>query len=282
MRKERTDWRGSGLEKRADHLVFLDESSVNIDLTRRYGRAIGKTRIRGHAPLSTPRAQTVLGSVRLNGQMTHTTYTGGTTGQRFLEYLKDSLIPISDWISHCHNAAPLYTAQAMMDIINKYFWQGDFNMWIRVQVQIEAQKLSFEIKSNGLYQLCGLQHIIELQDEINSIFILKDMIIIITEDRDFRHGYRPTSYIKDNRQINNIDAYDWQGNHLWNIGDIVGDIKRAFDGGGLTTKASVQQDNRLLDVGDCSSDLFYCIADARRFLIDPIQKSILEIKCGKW
>lgn len=36
MRKERTDWRESGLEKQADHLVFLDESSVNIDLTRRY------------------------------------------------------------------------------------------------------------------------------------------------------------------------------------------------------------------------------------------------------
>lgn len=106
MRKERTDWRGSGLEKQADHLVFLDERSVNIDLTRRYGRAIGKTRVHGHAPLSTPRAQTVLGSVRLNGQTTHTTYTDGTTGQRFLEYLKDSLIPISDWISHCHNTTP--------------------------------------------------------------------------------------------------------------------------------------------------------------------------------
>ena len=114
-------------------------------------------------------------------------------------------------------------------------------MWIRVQVQIEAQKLSFEIKSNGLYQLCGLQHIIGLQDEINSIFILKDMIIIITEDRDFRHGYRPTSYIKDNRQINNIDAYDWQGNHLWNIGDIVGDIKRGFGGGGAKKKKTFKK-----------------------------------------
>lgn len=121
MRKERADWRGSGLEKQEDHPVFLDESSVNIDLTRRYGRAIGKTRVHGHAPLSTPRAQTVLASMRLNGQMTHTTYTGGTTGQRFLEYLKDILIPISDWISRCHNATPLYTAHAMMDIINKYF-----------------------------------------------------------------------------------------------------------------------------------------------------------------
>ena len=35
MRKERTDWRGSGLEQQTDHLVFLDESSVNIDLTLR-------------------------------------------------------------------------------------------------------------------------------------------------------------------------------------------------------------------------------------------------------
>ena len=99
MRKERTDWRGSSLEKQADHLVFLDESSVNLDLTRRYGRAIGKTRVHGHAPLSTPRAQTVLGSVRLNGQTTHTTYTGGTTGQRFWEYLKDMVSRVFSGVS---------------------------------------------------------------------------------------------------------------------------------------------------------------------------------------
>ena len=155
-------------------------------------------------------------------------------------------------------------------------------MWIKAETQIEAQKLAFEIESSGLYQLYGLQHIIELQDKICNIYILKDMIIIRAEDRDFRYGAKTAPFYKDNRRINNIDAYDWQGNHLWNIGDIVGDIKMPFDGGCLTTKASVQRDNRLLDVGDCSSDLFYCIADARRFLIDPIQKSILEIKCGRW
>jgi hypothetical protein len=155
-------------------------------------------------------------------------------------------------------------------------------MWIRVQVQMEAQKLSFEIKSNGLYQLCGLQHIIDLQDEICGIFILKDMIIIRAEDRDFRYGAKTAPFYKDDRRINNIDAYDWQGNHLWNIGDIVGDIKMPFDGVDLTTKASAQLDNSLLDVGDCSQDLFYCKADARRFLIDPVQRRILEIKCGRW
>ena len=45
------------------------------------------------APLNTPTSQTVLASVRLNGQITYTMYSGGTTGERFLDYLKNVLIP---------------------------------------------------------------------------------------------------------------------------------------------------------------------------------------------
>lgn len=72
--------------------MFLDESGVNIDMTRRYGRAIGKARVHCSAPLNTPTSQTVLASVRLNGQITYTMYSGGTTGERFLDYLKNVLI----------------------------------------------------------------------------------------------------------------------------------------------------------------------------------------------
>ncbi len=74
-------------------LVFLDESGVNIGMTRRYGRAIGKARVHGSAPLNVPTSQTVLASVRLNGQITYTMYPGGTSGERFLDYLKNVLIP---------------------------------------------------------------------------------------------------------------------------------------------------------------------------------------------
>ena len=83
-------------------------------------------------------------------------------------------------------------------------------MWIKVETQIEAQKLAFEIESSGLYQLYGLQHIIELQDKICNIYILKDMIIIRAEDRDFRYGAKTAPFYTDNRRINNLDAYDWQ------------------------------------------------------------------------
>ena len=43
--------------------------------------------------LNVPTSQTVLASVRLNGQITYTMYPGGTSGERFLDYLKNVLIP---------------------------------------------------------------------------------------------------------------------------------------------------------------------------------------------
>jgi hypothetical protein len=47
------------------HLVFLDESGVNTNLTRLYGRALSSQRAVDHAPLNTPQTTTVLSSIRL-------------------------------------------------------------------------------------------------------------------------------------------------------------------------------------------------------------------------
>ena len=93
MKAKRIKWQEAKLSQQKERLVFLDESSVNIDMTRRYGRAVGKKRVHGSVPLNTPKSQTILASVRLNGQMTHTMYAGGTTGDIFLNYLKTVLIP---------------------------------------------------------------------------------------------------------------------------------------------------------------------------------------------
>ena len=42
---------------------------------------------------NTPAVTTVLSSIRLNGSLVYTTYQGGTTTQRFREYMKEQLIP---------------------------------------------------------------------------------------------------------------------------------------------------------------------------------------------
>lgn len=41
----------------------------------------------------TPCSTTILSSVQLNGKTSYTVYCGGTTGERFAEYLKTKLIP---------------------------------------------------------------------------------------------------------------------------------------------------------------------------------------------
>lgn len=93
IQTKRTQWRELEQIREKDRLVFLDESGINIDLSRRYGRSIGQKRVIGSVPLSTPQRLTILSSVRSNGETTLTTYQGGTTGERFVTYLKDVLIP---------------------------------------------------------------------------------------------------------------------------------------------------------------------------------------------
>lgn len=46
-----------------------------------------------HTPLNTPKSTTILSSIRLDGELAFTTFQGGTTGDKFLAYLKDVLVP---------------------------------------------------------------------------------------------------------------------------------------------------------------------------------------------
>ena len=93
MQAKREQWSGFAKTVQASHLVFLDESGVNIDMARRYGRGKGGRRVVDHAPLNTPQSTTILSSVRLDGEVAFTIFQGGTTGDKFLTYLKDVLIP---------------------------------------------------------------------------------------------------------------------------------------------------------------------------------------------
>ena len=93
MRAKREEWCGFAKETQATHLVFLDESGVNINMARRYGRGKGGRRVVEHTPLNTPKSTTILSSIRLDGEMAFTTFPGGTTADKFLTYLKETLIP---------------------------------------------------------------------------------------------------------------------------------------------------------------------------------------------
>ncbi len=76
-----------------NNLVFIDESGINTNLTRIYGRAAGGERCNDKVQLNTPQNTTILSSIRYNGETVYTVYQGGTTSDKFADYLKNILAP---------------------------------------------------------------------------------------------------------------------------------------------------------------------------------------------
>lgn len=68
VQEKRREWKEIIKPEMVEHLVFLDESGVNTDLTRLYGRAPSSQRAVDHTPLNTPQTTTVLSSIRLDGE----------------------------------------------------------------------------------------------------------------------------------------------------------------------------------------------------------------------
>lgn len=96
MAQKRKDWKGLMSGFKASDLVFLDESGCNTDMTRRYAYALGGSRAVDSAPLSKPRNTTILSSIQLDGTLRYTTFSGGTTVEKFKRYLETDLLPHLD------------------------------------------------------------------------------------------------------------------------------------------------------------------------------------------
>jgi transposase len=73
--------------------TFLDESGILTNMTRRTARAPIGERACGEAPVRWKRL-TVLGALGLDGVVTMTTVTTGTTIPIFIDFLQTSLLPV--------------------------------------------------------------------------------------------------------------------------------------------------------------------------------------------
>ena len=93
MAEKRKNWNGLISGFSASDLAFLDESGCNTDMTRRYAYSFGGSRAVDATPLSNPKNTTILSSIQLNGTLHYTTFSGGTTVERFKRYLETDLLP---------------------------------------------------------------------------------------------------------------------------------------------------------------------------------------------
>lgn len=139
----------------------------------------------------------------------------------------------------------------------------------------------FTIGTEGLYNInciSGIQ--IELLDKISRICIMDNYIILKTEDRDFRNGIWPVPFLKDERIENNVLVYDLNGNFLWNIGEVVGDIKMAFDNISCMFKSDAEKEFEE-DFSNTSDILLECIAAGFTFIVDVGNKKLVSRVSGR-
>lgn len=89
----RRRWREEAGGIDSEKLIFLDESGVTTEMTRRYGRARRGERVREGTPAGHWRTLTVLGAIRCSGWLATMTIEAATDGEVFLAYLEQVLCP---------------------------------------------------------------------------------------------------------------------------------------------------------------------------------------------
>lgn len=150
-------------------------------------------------------------------------------------------------------------------------------MSIEIYALVNQKVVSFRVNGSSVHELGMYAHILKSLDVIYQVSISKDYLIVTTEDPSVRSGRWDPSFPKD-RPTNNINAYDWSGKHKWNIAEIVGDIKTAFDGGQVTTKELILHAN-IIDAAsiDETHEYYFCIARDRKYVIDLTEKKLVDI-----
>ena len=151
--KEWKEKQENHVELPVDKLVFLDESGVNIDMVRRYGRAKNKNRVNDYAPVNTPKKTTLVSSVRLDGTQAYEFFQGSLNGKNFLSYVKNTLIPtlkkgdivVMDNLS-CHKVKGVKEAieEAGASVLYLPPYSPDFNpiemMWSKMKTLLRNWK----------------------------------------------------------------------------------------------------------------------------------------------
>jgi len=91
VQQARAEWvkQQPGLE--ADKLIFLDETGVPTDMTRRYGRSKRGTRCVAHAPRGHYKNSTLIAGLRHDGVYAPLVTDGPMTGEMFVAWVRELL-----------------------------------------------------------------------------------------------------------------------------------------------------------------------------------------------
>ncbi len=147
-----------------------------------------------------------------------------------------------------------------------------------IHILINGKILTLAVNIDDIKTLgCNVKKI-EMKDSIISVSVADNIIIILSEDPEFRMGSKQIEFVKNSYiEKNNITAYDWDGNVLWNISDIIGEINMSFSGGCVTTLENLSTyfgfDKKMYDA---NSKLYACTAGGKNYIIDLDKKTVVQ------
>jgi transposase len=134
-------------------LVFLDESGVTTEMTRRYGRGERGKRVCEGAPGGHWHTVTLLGAITMDGLLATMTIPEPTDGDVFLAYLEQVLCPrlrpgqvvVMDNLSaHKHRQVRMSIEQAGAQLLYLPPYSPDFNpiekCWSKIKEYLRAAK----------------------------------------------------------------------------------------------------------------------------------------------
>ena len=105
-------------EVRLEDLVFIDETGVNLAMTRRYARAFRGKRAYGKCPYNRGRNVTLIGAISVQAFLAPFTFEGWTNQEAFLTYVTQVLVP-QLWSGACviMDNLPAHKATAVKEAI---------------------------------------------------------------------------------------------------------------------------------------------------------------------
>lgn len=77
-----------------NRLIYLDEFSVNIGMTRLYGRSPKGERIYEYVPDARYKRVSVISTVRVSGETNPAAYSGTLNGCMFMQYIWEYVVPL--------------------------------------------------------------------------------------------------------------------------------------------------------------------------------------------
>ena len=151
--EKRKEWEEFMKEVNPEKLIFLDESGVNIGLTRTYGRSIGKTRVVDYVPFNRPARTTVVSSIRLNGQYCYDIIDGAMNKEHFKSYISKLIKTLNPGDIVIMDNLSSHKDKAIEEMINKvgatvkYLppYSPDFNpiemLWSKMKSYLKKWKI---------------------------------------------------------------------------------------------------------------------------------------------